>query len=81
MTTPSRPRRAPRRTTALEKTVLAALADMKAVNVKTLDVRGLTDVADTMIIASGTSDWHVRSIAEHVVQQAKLAGRRPFGRA
>ncbi len=79
MTTPSRPRRAPRRTTALEKTVLAALADMKAVNVKTLDVRGLTDVADTMIIASGTSDRHVRSIAEHVVQQAKLAGRRPFG--
>ena len=79
MTTPSRPRRAPRRTTALEKTVLAALADMKAVNVKTLDVRGLTDVADTRIIASGTSDRHVRSIAEHVVQQAKLAGRRPFG--
>jgi ribosome-associated protein len=79
MTTPSRPRRAPRRTTALEKTVLAALADMKAVNVKTLDVRGLTDVADTMIIASGTSDRHVRSIAEHVVQQAKLAGQRPFG--
>ncbi|MCC7460853.1 MAG: ribosome silencing factor [Gammaproteobacteria bacterium] len=79
MTTPSRTRRAPRRTTALEKTVLTALDDMKAVNVKTLDVRGLTDIADTMVIASGTSDRHVRSIADHVIQQAKAAGRRPYG--
>ena len=79
MTTPSRPRRAPRRTTALEKTVVTALDDMKAVNVKSLDVRGLTDIADTMIIASGTSDRHVRSIADHVVQQAKAAGKRPLG--
>ena len=79
MTTPSRPRRAPRRTTALEKTVLTALADMKAVNVRTLDVRGLTDIADTMIIASGNSDRHVRSIADHVIQQAKAGGQRPYG--
>jgi ribosome-associated protein len=79
MTTPSRPRRAPRRTSALEKTVLAALDDMKAVNVRTLDVRGLTDIADTMIIASGNSDRHVRSIADHVIQRAKAAGQRPYG--
>ncbi|MFO1409530.1 MAG: ribosome silencing factor [Steroidobacteraceae bacterium] len=79
MTTPSRPRRAPRRTSALEKTVLAALDDMKAVNVRTLDVRGLTDIADTMIVASGNSDRHVRSIADHVVQRAKASGQRPYG--
>ena len=52
---------------------------MKAVNVKVLDVRGLTDIADTLIIASGTSDRHVRSIAEHVVEQAKRNGFRPLG--
>jgi ribosome-associated protein len=52
---------------------------MKAVNVKVLDVRGLTDIADTLIVASGTSDRHVRSIAEHVVEQAKRNGFRPLG--
>ena len=63
----------------LEKLVLSALEDLKAVNIKVLDVRGLTDVADTMIVASGTSDRHVRAIAENVTVQAKAAGRRPLG--
>lgn len=52
---------------------------MKAVNVRVLDVRDLTDIADTMIVASGTSDRHVRSIADHVVQQVKSGGQRPYG--
>jgi ribosome-associated protein len=52
---------------------------MKAVNIRVLDVRGLTDIADTLIVASGTSDRHVRSIAEHVVEQAKASGLRPLG--
>ena len=64
---------------ALEKLALAALEDMKAVNIRVLDVRGLTDIADTMIVASGTSDRHVRSIAENVVVKAKQAGRQPMG--
>ena len=59
--------------------VHAALEDMKAVNVRVLDVRSLTDITDTMIIASGNSDRHVRSIADRVVQNAKAAGVRPFG--
>jgi ribosome-associated protein len=79
MTTATRPRRLPRRNSALERLVLAALDEMKAVNTKLLDVRGLTDIADAMIIASGTSDRHVRSIAERVIEQARAAGRRPFG--
>ncbi|MDE2262762.1 MAG: ribosome silencing factor [Gammaproteobacteria bacterium] len=61
------------------QTVTSALEDMKAVNVKVLDVRGLTDIADTLIVASGTSDRHVRSIAEHVIDQAKRNGFRPLG--
>ncbi len=59
--------------------VQAALDDMKAVNIRVLDVRSLTDITDTMIIASGNSDRHVRSIADRVVQSAKAAGFRPFG--
>ncbi len=64
---------------ALLQLVEAALADMKAVNVTVLDVRGLTDVADNMVIASGNSDRHVKSIADNVVQAAKKAGYRPMG--
>ena len=79
MATTARPRRSPRRNSALEKLVLAALEDMKAVNVKLLDVRGLTDITDAMIVASGTSDRHVRAIADRVIEKAKSEGRRPLG--
>lgn len=56
-----------------------ALDDIKAVNVRVLDVRKLTDIADTLVIASGNSDRHVRSIADRVVEFAKKAGYRPMG--
>jgi ribosome-associated protein len=79
MTTRARPRPKPERVSPLQQAVTSALEDMKAVNVRLLDVRGLTDIADTMVIASGNSDRHVRSIAEHVVVRAKAAGFRPIG--
>lgn len=59
--------------------VAAALEDMKAVNTKVMDVRGLTDIADTLVVASGNSDRHVRSIADRVIEYAKKAGYRPIG--
>jgi ribosome-associated protein len=77
-----RPRKAAARSApsaALQSVVTAALEDMKAVNVKVLDVRRLTDITDTMVIASGTSDRHVRSIADRVIEKAKEAGFRAFG--
>ena len=64
---------------ALGQVVASALDDMKAVNVKVMDVRKLSDVFDTLVVASGTSDRHVRSIAERVVEKAKAAGYRPLG--
>ncbi len=64
---------------SLRAVVIDALADMKALEVKVLDVRGLTDIADTMVIASGTSDRHVRSVAQRVVERTKEAGFRPHG--
>ena len=79
MTTRTRRRPAAERVSPLKDAVTTALDDMKAVNVRVLDVRGLTDIADTMVIASGNSDRHVRSIAERVVEKAKAAGFRPLG--
>jgi ribosome-associated protein len=61
------------------KVVEGALDEMKAVQIKILDVRKLTDIADTLIIASGNSDRHVRSIADRVLEHAKKAGLRPTG--
>jgi ribosome-associated protein len=63
----------------LKSVVIGALADMKALEVKVLDVRGLTDIADFMVIASGTSDRHVRSVAQRIVERTKEAGFRPHG--
>jgi len=79
MTTRTRLRPATERVSPLKDAVTTALEDMKAVNVRVLDVRGLTDIADTMVIASGNSDRHVRSIAERVIEKAKAAGFRPLG--
>jgi ribosome-associated protein len=79
MTTRTRLRPAVERVSPLQKAVTTALDDMKAANVRVLDVRGLTDIADTMVIASGNSDRHVRSIAERVVEKAREAGFRPLG--
>jgi ribosome-associated protein len=79
MTTRKRLRPIEERASPLQQAVTSALDDMKAVNVRVLDVRGLTDIADTMIIACGNSDRHVRSIAERVSEKAKDAGFRPLG--
>jgi ribosome-associated protein len=72
-------RRKSKTKSSLQTVVTDALADMKALEVKVLDVRGLTDIADTMVIASGTSDRHVRSVAQRVVEKTKEAGFRPHG--
>jgi ribosome-associated protein len=64
---------------SLKTVVTDALSDMKAFEIKVLDVRGLTDIADFMVIASGTSDRHVRSVAQRVVEKTKQAGFRPHG--
>ena len=63
----------------LETEVLAALDELKAVNVRVFDVRALTSIMDCMIIASGTSDRHVNALAEQVIERAKANGVRPLG--
>lgn len=59
--------------------VQEALDDVKARDVRVIDVRRLTPVTDYMVIASGTSDRHVRSMADRVVEKAVAAGCKPLG--
>ncbi|MBT3011076.1 MAG: ribosome silencing factor [Candidatus Thiodiazotropha endolucinida] len=63
----------------LRDVVLQALDDMKAKDVVVLDVRGKTSITDIMVVASGTSDRHVKSIAQTVAFKAKQAGEAPLG--
>ena len=58
---------------------LDALADIKAQNVLSIDVRNLTGIAEYMIIASGTSTRHVKALADNVAEEARKAGFRPIG--
>jgi ribosome-associated protein len=66
-------------TAALRKSVIAALEDLKAKDIREIDVRGKTSIADLLVIASGTSARHVKSIADEVVKFAKQAGVMPLG--
>ncbi len=66
-------------TQRLKDAALNALADMKAQQVTTLDVRELTSMTDVMIIASGTSTRHVRALADEVQVKSKAAGFPPIG--
>ena len=53
--------------------------DLKAVDIKTLDVRGKSSVCEFLVISSGTSRTHVNAIAENVVTEAKQTGMQPLG--
>ncbi len=63
----------------LRDLVIQTLEDMKAFDIVSLDVRGKTSITDYFVIASGTSDRHVKSTAESVAFQAKQAGQPPIG--
>lgn len=59
--------------------VVAAIEDMKGIDMKLLDVSKLTSITDQMIVVSGTSTRHLRSIADHVAVEAKESGYPPLG--
>jgi ribosome-associated protein len=63
----------------LKEVVVTALEAIKGHNIQVLDVRNLTDVADYMVIASGTSNRQVKALAKEVIEQCKVAGYRPLG--
>ena len=55
----------------LTQPIVDALEDLKALDVRIVDVRGQTSVTDWLVIASGTSSRHVKSLANHVAQEMK----------
>jgi len=66
-------------TEALKKTAIDALDDLKGIDITEFDVREMTSVTDVMIIATGTSDRHVKSLADAVVMACKENGVVPLG--
>jgi ribosome-associated protein len=54
--------------------ILGSLDDTKAEEIVSIDLRGKTAIADTMIIASGRSTVHVGAIADRAVKACKAAG-------
>lgn len=66
-------------TQELLSVVLAALDDGKGRDIRVIDVRNKTSITDYMIIASGTSERHVKSLADQVVEKAKAAAIQPLG--
>lgn len=64
---------------SLRRHVINALEDLKAKDVKEIDIRGKASFADLLVIASGTSTRHVKSLADEVVRFVKKAGMMPLG--
>lgn len=64
---------------SLRDLVLAALDDVKGQDILALDVSGASSFTDWMVIASGTSNRHVKSLVDSVTQQAKALGVEPVG--
>jgi ribosome-associated protein len=56
---------------------VALAADRKGGDMVVLDLRGISDATDYFFLVTGTSDMHVRAIAEHVVEELKKDGVRP----
>ena len=67
------------KTPSLTKLAVAAIEDLKGQDIKVLDVRNLTTITDAMVICTGTSSRHVKSIADAVAQRCKEKGLRPRG--
>lgn len=63
----------------LTRVVMDALDDIKAQDIVRLDVRNMTTVTDYMVIASGTSNRHVKALIDNVAEKAAEAGHKPLG--
>lgn len=64
---------------ALRNLIVDALEDRKGRDVVAMNVAEISDVTDYMIVASGTSNRHVKALVDQVVEAATLAGVKPLG--
>ncbi|WP_417760399.1 ribosome silencing factor [Shewanella sp.] len=65
--------------TELKAFVVDKVEDIKAKDIVVLDVREKSNITDYMVICTGTSNTHLRAIADNVVREAKAAGVEPLG--
>ena len=66
-------------TDQLQQLVISSLEDFKAVDIQVIDVSGRNPLTERMVIASGNSTRHVKSMAENLVLKAKTEGNPPLG--
>lgn len=66
-------------TTDINTLIIDSLEELKGNSITAVDVRGKSDVTDTMVIACGTSSRHVKSLANNLVENAKKQGIPPLG--
>ena len=59
--------------------VVAALEDLKGVNIVTLDVAALTPMTDYMVLVTGTSNRHVKALVDTAIDSSKAIGIQPLG--
>ena len=66
-------------TEQLQQLVLTTLEELKAQDIKTIDVSGQNPLTDRFVIATGNSTRHVKSMAGKLIEAAKAAGAQPLG--
>ena len=64
---------------ALQQLVTGAMEDIKAFDIKVIDVQGRNSMTDRLVFASGRSDRQVKAIAGNVIEESKKAGHQPLG--
>jgi ribosome-associated protein len=66
-------------TDQLQQLVVSSLEDFKATDIVIIDVSARSPLTERMVIASGNSTRHVKSMAEHLIVNAKAASKPPLG--
>ncbi|XKM14641.1 ribosome silencing factor [Orbaceae bacterium ac157xtp] len=64
---------------SLQDFIIDKLEDLKGKDIITLDVKGKSSITDYMIICTGTSNRHVTSLANNLIDEAKKAGHLVLG--
>ncbi|CCW31733.1 conserved hypothetical protein [Xenorhabdus nematophila F1] len=65
--------------TELQQFVIDKLEDSKAQDIVSIDVRGKSNITDCMVICTGTSNRHLMSVADNLVDDCREAGIMPLG--
>jgi len=63
----------------VEALIVNTLEDSKGRDIQVMDVKGISSFADLMVVATGTSTTHVKSLGAHVEKAFKEAGEQPLG--